>query len=191
VTVNLKRAEGLEIVRRLVRTADVLVENYVPRKFVTMGLSWKDCRALDVRLIYASITGAWAPPRIADGRPSRRLRTDGPVSGGTQVRRRHRGGGGPHAHVPRSLCFSSSSSSSRALADWRPRTTYSTGEPDGPLCKVGVTATDIVTGLYAHGVIMAALLSRQQTGRGVWIDCNMFESQVRARARSFVPGGLS
>jgi len=25
---------------------------------------------------------------------------------------------------------------------------------------------------------MAGLLSRQQTGKGVWIDCNLFESQV-------------
>lgn len=58
-------------------------------------------------------------------------------------------------------------------------TIYSTGEPDGPPCKVGVAVTDIATGLYAHGAIMAALLSRQQTGQGVWIDCNLFESQVR------------
>lgn len=47
-----------------------------------------------------------------------------------------------------------------------------------PPAKVGVAATDIATGLYAHGAIMAALLSRQQTGKGVWIDCNLFESQV-------------
>ena len=54
----------------------------------------------------------------------------------------------------------------------------STGEPDGPPCKVGVAATDIATGLYAHGAIMAGLLSREKTGQGVWIDCNLFESQV-------------
>ena len=44
--------------------------------------------------------------------------------------------------------------------------------------------TDISTGLYAHGAIMAALLSRQKTGRGVWIDCNLFESQVCHCAQS-------
>jgi crotonobetainyl-CoA:carnitine CoA-transferase CaiB-like acyl-CoA transferase len=53
-----------------------------------------------------------------------------------------------------------------------------TGEPDRSPVKVGVAATDIATGLYAHGAIMAALLSRQQTGKGVWIDCNLFETQV-------------
>ncbi|GJE88419.1 CoA transferase [Phanerochaete sordida] len=57
-----------------------------------------------------------------------------------------------------------------------------TGEPNGPPCKVGVAATDIATGLYAHGAIMAALLSRQQTGQGVWIDCNLFESQLAGLA---------
>jgi succinate--hydroxymethylglutarate CoA-transferase len=53
-----------------------------------------------------------------------------------------------------------------------------TGEPDRPPCKVGVAVTDIATGLYTHGAIMAAVISRQQTGKGVWIDCNLFESQV-------------
>lgn len=55
---------------------------------------------------------------------------------------------------------------------------FSTGESDRPPCKVGVAATDIATGLYAHGAIMAALLSRQNTGKGAWIDCNLFETQV-------------
>ena len=55
---------------------------------------------------------------------------------------------------------------------------HSTGEPDRPPSKVGVAATDIATGLYTHGAIMAGILSRQQTGKGLWIDCNLFESQV-------------
>jgi succinate---hydroxymethylglutarate CoA-transferase len=58
------------------------------------------------------------------------------------------------------------------------RMLHSTGESDRPPVKVGVAATDIATGLYAHGAIMAALISRQQTDKGVWIDCNLFESQV-------------
>jgi len=57
-----------------------------------------------------------------------------------------------------------------------------TGEADRPPCKVGVAATDIATGLYAHGAIMAALLSREKTGKGVWIDCNLFESQIAGLA---------
>lgn len=57
-----------------------------------------------------------------------------------------------------------------------------TGEPNGPPCKVGVAVTDVATGLYAHGAILAALLSRQRTGRGVWIDCNLLETQIAGLA---------
>jgi len=57
-----------------------------------------------------------------------------------------------------------------------------TGEPDRPPAKVGVACTDIWAGLYSHGAIMAAILSRQETGKGVWIDCNLFESQLAGLA---------
>ena len=38
--------------------------------------------------------------------------------------------------------------------------------------------TDLATGLYAHGAIMAALIERQKTGRGQRIQCNLLSSQV-------------
>jgi hypothetical protein len=46
----------------------------------------------------------------------------------------------------------------------------STGEPDQLPSKVSIAVMDIACGLYAHGAIMAALLSCQQTGQGIWID---------------------
>ncbi|KIJ17941.1 hypothetical protein PAXINDRAFT_111696 [Paxillus involutus ATCC 200175] len=57
-----------------------------------------------------------------------------------------------------------------------------TGEPDRAPSKVGVAVTDIMTGLYAHGAIMAGLRSASQTGQGVWIDCNLFETQLAGLA---------
>ena len=56
-TVNFKHPAGREILRDLVARADVLVENFVTGKLATMGLGWEDCRKLNPRLIYASITG--------------------------------------------------------------------------------------------------------------------------------------
>ncbi|RWS06847.1 succinate--hydroxymethylglutarate CoA-transferase-like protein [Dinothrombium tinctorium] len=53
-----------------------------------------------------------------------------------------------------------------------------TGPENGPPCKVGVAITDITTGLYANGAILAALYQRQQTGVGTKIDCNLLSSQV-------------
>lgn len=49
---------------------------------------------------------------------------------------------------------------------------------DGEPCKVGVAMTDLSTGLYAHGAILAAVLQRQITGKGQHIDCNLFSTQV-------------
>ncbi|XP_050294134.1 succinate--hydroxymethylglutarate CoA-transferase [Anthonomus grandis grandis] len=53
-----------------------------------------------------------------------------------------------------------------------------TGEKDGPPCKVGVAITDISTGLYAHGAILAALLKRAKTGVGQKIDCDLLSTQL-------------
>ncbi len=53
-----------------------------------------------------------------------------------------------------------------------------TGPKDGPPCKVGVALTDVCTGLYAHGAIMAALVQRGKDGKGQKIDCNLLATQV-------------
>ncbi|XP_077952573.1 succinyl-CoA:glutarate CoA-transferase isoform X20 [Gasterosteus aculeatus] len=52
-----------------------------------------------------------------------------------------------------------------------------TGSEDGEPVRPGVAMTDLATGLYAHGAVMAALLQRHKTGRGVHIDCNLLSSQ--------------
>lgn len=57
VTVNFKDPDGLAILHKLVERSDVLVENFIPGKLAKMGLGWDDCRAINPRLVYASITG--------------------------------------------------------------------------------------------------------------------------------------
>ena len=57
LTVDMKNPDGLEVIRKLAATADVLVENFrggVPDK---LGIGYKDLKPLNDRLIYASITG--------------------------------------------------------------------------------------------------------------------------------------
>ncbi|EDO48985.1 predicted protein [Nematostella vectensis] len=53
-----------------------------------------------------------------------------------------------------------------------------TGPEDGDPCKVGVAMTDLCTGLYAHGAIMAALIQREKTKIGQKIDCSLLSSQI-------------
>ncbi|XP_058490299.1 succinate--hydroxymethylglutarate CoA-transferase isoform X2 [Solea solea] len=52
-----------------------------------------------------------------------------------------------------------------------------TGPEGGEPVRPGVAMTDLATGLYAHGAVMAALLHRHRTGGGVHIDCNLLSSQ--------------
>jgi len=53
-----------------------------------------------------------------------------------------------------------------------------TGPVDGTPCKVGVGIADIMCGMYAANAIQAALLHRQQSGNGQYIDCALFDTQL-------------
>lgn len=57
VTLNLKSEAGREAFKRLVETADILVENYRPGAMARLGLDYPALRAINPGLIYASISG--------------------------------------------------------------------------------------------------------------------------------------
>ncbi|XP_061614446.1 succinate--hydroxymethylglutarate CoA-transferase isoform X3 [Phyllopteryx taeniolatus] len=52
-----------------------------------------------------------------------------------------------------------------------------TGPEDGEPVRPGVAMTDLATGLYAHGAVLAALLQRRRTGTGAHVDCDLLSSQ--------------
>lgn len=47
----------------------------------------------------------------------------------------------------------------------------------GPV-KAGIAVTDLSTGLYAHGAVLAALQARERTGVGQKVDASLFETQI-------------
>jgi crotonobetainyl-CoA:carnitine CoA-transferase CaiB-like acyl-CoA transferase len=57
IVLNLKSSAGIDAFRRLVRTADILVENYRPGVMKGLGLDYDTLSADNPRLIYASISG--------------------------------------------------------------------------------------------------------------------------------------
>jgi crotonobetainyl-CoA:carnitine CoA-transferase CaiB-like acyl-CoA transferase len=57
VALNLKTAAGAEALRRIVATADVLVENFRPGTLDRMGFGYEELSAANPRLVYASISG--------------------------------------------------------------------------------------------------------------------------------------
>ncbi|KAI8905657.1 CoA-transferase family III domain-containing protein [Powellomyces hirtus] len=150
ITVNLKHPRGVDVVKRLAKECDVLIENYVPGKMDAWGLGWEVLRGVNERLVYASITGY--------------------------------GPDGPYAHKP----------GYDVITEAEAGLMHITGEPDGPPVKVGVAITDMTTGLYAHGAIMAALLARARTGLGQKLDISLLECQVASLANiahSYLIGG--
>lgn len=140
ITVDLKSPAGKKIIYDLVRTADVVVENYLPGKLASMGLGYEDMKKVKPDIIYASLTGYGQTGSYRD-----KAGYDVIIAADAGL-----------MHI--------------------------TGEPDGPPVKIGVAMTDLTTGLYVHGAIMAALLGRQKTGKGVHIDASLFESQIASLA---------
>ena len=57
ITLNTKVALGKAIFARLVKSCDVLVENFAPGALDRMGFSWERIQTINPRMVYASIKG--------------------------------------------------------------------------------------------------------------------------------------
>ncbi|XP_077516181.1 succinyl-CoA:glutarate CoA-transferase [Amblyomma americanum] len=140
VAIDLKKPEGVDLVKKIAASSDVLLENYLPGKLDSLGLGYEDIKTVAPQIVYCSITG---------------YGQKGPY--------RERAG------------YDVIAASMGGLL-------HITGPRGGEPCKVGVAITDLATGLYAHGAVMAALLQRTRTGRGQWVNCNLFSTQVSVLA---------
>jgi crotonobetainyl-CoA:carnitine CoA-transferase CaiB-like acyl-CoA transferase len=66
LALDLKSDQGLNLLRRLAKEADVLIENFRPETMQRLGLGEKDLRGLNPRLIYASLSGFGADGPMSD-----------------------------------------------------------------------------------------------------------------------------
>jgi len=57
IALDLRSPDGLEIVRRLAATADVLIENFRVGTMETIGLGWETLSAANPGLVYCQLTG--------------------------------------------------------------------------------------------------------------------------------------
>ncbi len=57
ITCNAKKPEGLKLLKGILKTADVFVENMGPGSADRLGLSYEDCKAINPQIVYASIKG--------------------------------------------------------------------------------------------------------------------------------------
>lgn len=56
ITLNLKKPKAREILKALVKDADVMIENYRAGAFAALGLGYEDMRKINPKLIYCSMT---------------------------------------------------------------------------------------------------------------------------------------
>ena len=119
ITLDTKNTKGKEVLEALVKTCDVLVENFAPGVLDRMGLTWERIQELNPRMIVASIKGFGPGPlrglqglrerramrrrrRLDDRLPrrpaARHRRADRRFRHRPASRARHRGGAVPAHH---------------------------------------------------------------------------------------------
>ena len=136
LTLDLKKPEGLAVARKLVESADVLVQNFRPGVMERLGLGWDAVSKINPRLIYASASGYGEASPYRD-RPGQDLLMQA-FSGLASI-------------------------SGRA------------GEPPAP---VGTAVIDQHgAALLAMGVL-AALLERARTGKGLQVEISMLKAAL-------------
>jgi crotonobetainyl-CoA:carnitine CoA-transferase CaiB-like acyl-CoA transferase len=136
LTLNMKTPEGLVILHELVKQADVFIENYRPDVKYRLGIGPDELRAVNPRLVYASISGF--------------------------------GQTGPYANWPG---FDSIAQGMGGLMSL-------TGTPGSGPMRVGIPIADLCSGHFCAQAIMAALLEREATGEGQWVQTSLLESQI-------------
>ena len=136
MTLNLKNEKGVELLKRLVKTADVIVENYRPDVKQRLGIDYDALSKENPKLVYASISG---------------FGQDGPYSKRPGFDQIAQGMGGVMSI---------------------------TGLPGQGPVRAGIPIADLCAGLFAAQGIMIALLEREDSGKGQWIDTSLLQAQL-------------
>ena len=134
IAIDLKSPAGKNVFLTLVKTADVVIENYRPDVKDRLGIDYASLREINPRIILASISG---------------FGQDGPY--------RDRPG---FDQIAQGLCGIMS-------------VTGFAGQ--GPM-RAGAAVADVTAGLQAALGIMTAIVERETTGKGQWVQSNLLQA---------------
>lgn len=134
ITLNLKHPDGVAVLKRLVATADVLLENFRPDVKDRLGINYETLSAINPRLIYASISGF--------------------------------GQEGPYRNRP----------GFDQIAQGMGGIMSVTGNPGGGPLRAGVPVGDLCSGIFCSQGILVALLEREVSGKGQWVQTSLIQS---------------
>jgi len=136
MTLNLKLPAAREVLERLVKTADVVVENYRPDVKYRLGIDYDSLAKINPRIILASISGF--------------------------------GQDGPYRDRPGFDQIAQGMSGLMSV----------TGAPGGGPMRTGAAIADVAGGLFAALGIMTALLEREHSGRGQWVQSSLLNAGI-------------
>lgn len=136
ITLNLKSEAGIGVLKKLVETADVVVENFRPDVKTRLGIDYDTLSAINPRLVYASISG---------------FGQDGPYEKRPGFDQIAQGMGGLMSI---------------------------TGLPGQGPVRVGIPIADLASGMYAAMGVMVALLEREESGHGQWVQTSLLQAQI-------------
>jgi crotonobetainyl-CoA:carnitine CoA-transferase CaiB-like acyl-CoA transferase len=136
ITLNLKEAAGREAFYRLVKKADVVVENFRPDVKARLGIDYESLRKINKGVVYASISG---------------FGQDGPYGARAGFDQIAQGMGGLMSI---------------------------TGLPGQGPVRAGIPVADLTAGLFCAMGILTALLEREQSGEGQWVQTSLLQAQV-------------
>jgi crotonobetainyl-CoA:carnitine CoA-transferase CaiB-like acyl-CoA transferase len=136
MALNLKDPRGLDTFKRLVKKADVIVENFRPDVKAKLGIDYESMRQVNPRIVYGSISG---------------FGQDGPYHKRPGFDQIAQGMGGLMSI---------------------------TGAPgEGPM-RVGIPIADLTGGLFCAIGILTALLERDVSGEGQWVQTSLLQAQI-------------
>lgn len=136
LTINTRTSAGIDILKKLLKGADVLLENFRVGVIAEMGLSYEEVSAFNPAIIYCSISGYGQDSPMKD-KPGFDAMIQG-ESGFMDI----------------------------------------TGFPDGLPTRAGIALSDNIAAIYAVQGILLALIAREKTGRGQYIDVALMDSLV-------------
>jgi formyl-CoA transferase len=136
MTLDLKQPEGLEVLHRLVKDADVVVENFRPDVKFRLKVDYDSLRRLNPRLVYGSISG---------------FGQDGPYRDRPGFDQIAQGMGGLMSI---------------------------TGLPGQGPVRVGIPVADLTAGIFCAMGILVALLEREESGEGQWVQSSLLSAQI-------------
>jgi len=136
LTLNLKEKDGIAIFKKMVETADVVIENYRPDVKFRLGIDYESVRAINKRIVYGSISGF--------------------------------GEDGPYRERP----------GFDQIAQGMGGLMSITGLPGQGPVRVGIPVADLGAGIFCAMGILVALLEREVSGEGQWVQSSLLGAQI-------------